>query len=961
MVLRKYMFSLFLLLPMLLGGMLHGQAPHALIARGDQFLGSGRPDSALVFYRMAQAQCLESLPLDSNYSQSSCAMALSMYYLGQTGQAQDVLEEAHQNLSEQSGTPDSLIFPILGLLGPICDVNGDIEAALTYALRNLELRSEEQDFGDYANGLNNVGAIYHAKNDFVNAEIYYQAALRSLAKIAPPNRPEDRLEIELTKANTQVNAGLVLLRLGRELEAEGILRQAYGRSRGEKGFEEVFESASTNLGLALVEQGKKEGLDILESLLTPNSASHPNYPQFLGNFGYALSRTASGPDSLAQIRRGLDHLLEAIDRGVETQSSARKALLYLFAAQARKQLPEPETELPGLARLIDKGLEEVMASAALPIDSLGSPAMVAVPDKRTLIRLLALRATDSDRAIEDWRAVFQATDLLRGSMVLEDAKGYFANYFATVNAAALASFWELYGDQKAPYSRLDIAAFGFEVMERNKALILLESLERQQLSASDSIGTLIAAERQLRRDRDYFRQQLNFARQKQDSSAILRHEAYLLERQQQLDRLVAQLDSLQPIRSLSRQRLVRSLDSVQAWAATAGVQVIGLMSPVPAAGTSSGGMYHLDGTNIDFFPLVQDPTLPELLEMFSDWQRVLRGSPEDLQRFKELAHALYRETLGQIFPDSLPPRLVLIPDGLFSFLPFEALLSELPGPDQGYAALPYVLRQSEISYAYSTAFLLRKKHLQKNMRSECLAYAPSYPGASSQRSAAQLRSLEGALPGAQAEVQALSEHIPGEFRFGASATKSDFLNSAGQFQVLHLAMHGVMDPQRSLNSHLVFHAADTTSDHRLYSYEIARMELAAQMVVLSACETGLGRYVGGEGVMSLARGFLAAGTESVIMSLWKLEDGASADLMSWFYAGLAKGERKSEALRNAKLQYLNQADDLSAHPAFWAGYVQVGAADPLDLGGKGDSDWVLWVLALGLSALIWKTVRSGAG
>ena len=108
------------------------------------------------------------------------------------------------------------------------------------------------------------------------------------------------------------------------------------------------------------------------------------------------------------------------------------------------------------------------------------------------------------------------------------------------------------------------------------------------------------------------------------------------------------------------------------------------------------------------------------------------------------------------------------------------------------------------------------------------------------------------------------------------------------------------------------------------------MDLAAEMVVLSACETAIGKLYEGEGMISLARGFFFAGARSVITTLWQINDDANRRIMAGFYQGIKNGLPKSEAMRNAKLaQIQSDGDPLNAHPAYWAAFAPVGGMEPV--------------------------------
>ncbi|MEO0474059.1 MAG: CHAT domain-containing protein, partial [Bacteroidota bacterium] len=141
---------------------------------------------------------------------------------------------------------------------------------------------------------------------------------------------------------------------------------------------------------------------------------------------------------------------------------------------------------------------------------------------------------------------------------------------------------------------------------------------------------------------------------------------------------------------------------------------------------------------------------------------------------------------------------------------------------------------------------------------------------------------------------------------------------------------------------------DSLNDGFLTVAELFNLNLNADLVVLSACETGTGRLYRGEGIASLARGFSYAGASSILTSLWSVNDAATARLMQSFYLGLEQGLPKDIALQQAKLQYIESGDHLSAHPFFWSGFVNLGSTEPLDQGKSGR--W--WLILLGLSLLL---------
>ena len=124
------------------------------------------------------------------------------------------------------------------------------------------------------------------------------------------------------------------------------------------------------------------------------------------------------------------------------------------------------------------------------------------------------------------------------------------------------------------------------------------------------------------------------------------------------------------------------------------------------------------------------------------------------------------------------------------------------------------------------------------------------------------------------------------------------------------------------------------------------MNFNGELAVLSACNTGTGKLEQGEGIMSLARGFIYSGIPSIVMTLWTVEDQPSAELITAFYQYLAKGMPKPVAMNNAKMDYLNQAGPLEAHPYFWAGYVNIGDISPLSINTRNPLLTYLWGLLI---------------
>ena len=180
-----------------------------------------------------------------------------------------------------------------------------------------------------------------------------------------------------------------------------------------------------------------------------------------------------------------------------------------------------------------------------------------------------------------------------------------------------------------------------------------------------------------------------------------------------------------------------------------------------------------------------------------------------------------------------------------------------------------------------------------------------------------------ALPESRYEVETIAADLPkpSTVLLGARATETNFKQlPLNQYNVIHLALHGYVDPEYPDRSALVFAPEQPhTDDGLLQVREIRDLRFNASLVTLSACDTGVGP-VGEEGAANIVNAFIEAGAQSVVSTLWELEDHATAHLMTDFYADLSHREEKAEALRQAQLEMLNSG----APPYYWAGFVLDG-------------------------------------
>lgn len=278
--------------------------------------------------------------------------------------------------------------------------------------------------------------------------------------------------------------------------------------------------------------------------------------------------------------------------------------------------------------------------------------------------------------------------------------------------------------------------------------------------------------------------------------------------------------------------------------------------------------------------------------------------------------------------------LVIVPDNVLNYLPFETLVDSVHGQ-------PLVARVP-ISYSYG----LRLWYLQGRAaevsapQKPFVAFAPHYSSdylqnRSENRPGDNKRLQD--LAGAAREAAAISRTWKGTLYEGEQATRARFLASALDYQIYHFAMHALMDEEQPHRSSLVFQDEEELHYHELYG-----LHFPAEMVVLSACNTGMGKLENGEGLMSLSRALTYSGVRSAVYSLWEVPDKETAVLMQDFYRHLKKGCSKSEALALAKRDFL-AAHPMKSHPFFWAGFVVNGHAGPILSPTDRLLPWLFWV------------------
>ncbi len=320
----------------------------------------------------------------------------------------------------------------------------------------------------------------------------------------------------------------------------------------------------------------------------------------------------------------------------------------------------------------------------------------------------------------------------------------------------------------------------------------------------------------------------------------------------------------------------------------------------------------------------------------------LKNDEFSVEKTRPLLYELYRALWFPIEKKVLTKKVVILPDRELFNLSFETLT---PKPLKSFAELATnsLLATHDISYNFSL-LLYKDQRNVADYSSKYIAFAPGFTEKMKHEYQLGIKdSVEmdkGYLtllpqPFSEDLAKRYAKVFGGDYFLNGQASKELFMNRAKEHKIIHIGTHAESNNISPELSRLIFaKKMDSVQDHNensLYSYEIYNIDLSSNLSILTACETGKPTYQAGEGMISLAHAFNYAGSESILTSLWEIDEQSSAKIVQLFYDNLSKQMPKDEALRKAKLNYIANAKGRTAAPQYWAGLVLIGDTSPIDL------------------------------
>lgn len=294
-----------------------------------------------------------------------------------------------------------------------------------------------------------------------------------------------------------------------------------------------------------------------------------------------------------------------------------------------------------------------------------------------------------------------------------------------------------------------------------------------------------------------------------------------------------------------------------------------------------------------------------------------------------LLHNVYKAYFAGNIPTGIE-HIYMIPDGIFYRIPIEILPVEPTNSKNSYGSSRYLIEDYSVSYLNTLTDLVNDSK-QTNFTYDLAGFGVSN---FSEAGHPELPNLPFSPREVTNSAKQLNKFKNNQFYIDDRSTESNFRNIAGRAKIIHLATHSKVDDENPLFSSLYMYSDKNTNeqdstenknDGIVHAYELFDLNLNADLIFLSSCESGSGGYLKGSGILGFSRAFAYAGAKSLSINLWPIRDQTASEISSKFYASLNRGNNKADALRDARLHYLNNSN---SDPYLWGAFIMYGNIDP---------------------------------
>ena len=808
------------------------------------------------------------------------------------------------------------------------------------------------DFKNLASIYLNIGNIYNIKQDFELALQYFNYAER----IVHINSLTDRNATSVYNSIGNFYYHRKLWRIALDYYMKGVkVKKQYKAGGLDISYANV---ASTYENLDILDSAKHYYLLSIEDKIEQfNDSSSHFLISVYDNYGVLLKKLEMYDESIEKLNKALELAkLNYLGKHPVT------AECYRYLGSWYLSMDQPDLALSNFHKAIitvvyDFDNEDLYSNPSLESEILSEVVLLdALRGKADALRYLYDSTQNTDILISALEALEKSnllTEKMRSTYQGQESKLIITESSHEGYSKAINTAFDLY--QLTGQDEYANKAFIFA--EKSKSSVLLASLQEVENKKNLGIpGSMQAFEEDLKSQMEEIKKKLYEEKQREqlDSSKLGKWQGKLITLSQQLDSLNAEIREDYPEYASKYNNEVIDLEGVK----------LGLKKDqvlLEYAFTDDFMFLFLFDRDNHFISRIPfDPGFNEDIGILSQFLRdndFANNTFDDYEAYTNAAYSLYNSLIGPVEDKITGKKLIIIPDGELGYIPFEALLTA--EPDAGgmdYRSLQYLIYKYSTNYSYSATLLFSETAEKGQSERQLLAFAPTYEhmGEIKDDKFPAYRDFSNYLVPLRfisEEIENISNILDCDRYENYEATEEVFRQEAPNYDILHLAMHTLINDENPMYSQLVFTLNNDTlenNDGLLNTYEIFNIHLSARMVVLSACNTGYGQLRKGEGIMSLARGFIYAGVPSIIMTLWAVEDQSGSILMSKFYENLVDGQDIDAALRESKLQYLQNADQLGAHPYLWSGYVSIGSTQPL----VPTSNRIIYLLSFGLVAIV---------
>jgi len=891
-------------------------------------------------------------------------------------QADSCYEKALELVNQ--GSDSTSLSTVYNRLGYSKYSLGDIDQALTYfeLALPIDLKAHGKFGVKYTSGLSNIGSILISKGNYDKALSYYNIALKNnLEKFG-----SDHFQLAIDYHNI----GILHLYKG----DYSLALDYFSRSKRifNKTFKEDYHNLMTtlnkNIGLCYEESGEPE-----KALLYYNIALekyHSNFPDGHAGISKILERIGKCKEIEGDLDAALDYYEQAFDIGNSFLGEDHHYLSNFLRSQAlvykkKGDYVKSKEIIDKSSALIEEKLgashpllaENYMHAAELVYFQNDYPSAIAYFDKATSIlnydpvkdpkfekvnsEMLLLKVFEKkaffyeqlyekskdesnlQKSLDVYTDIINLIQHLRHSYKEDESKRILTKNNYSLYSKAIKLCLDLNKINK----QAQFLEKAFQFSERLKANKLLESFYASKAQSIAGIpDSILNQEKAFKVDIVFLKQQLEDTPQT-DSASIVELNKRLLDRKQEYRFFISTLESQYgnyynlkysandlTVTEIQKKLLNKDQTLIEYHAAENALYAFVINKDSIRAielniDSLSTNIFYLRRGLWSTFINYEDSPSKEIAKLL----------------FKKYAFKLYKQLIEPL--GTLDENLTIIPSGEIGTIPFEVLLTQKSDVQAPMNQLEYLIKSHEISYNFS-ALLWKEMRDKKYEEKGLLAVAPSFKTVNDGLNRNALQELNFT----RNEATYISDLFRGDTLIGELATSASFIDMAKNYGILHLATHAQVNVDKIEKSCLYFYA-DSLNNQSLYIRDLYTMEFPADLVVLSACETGVGELIKGEGIVSLARGFAYAGASSIVTSLWRVRDNSTSEFMKLFYANLKKGDRKSEALRSAKLEFID-SNPKYAHPFYWAPFVGIGNMKKIDNSELPDSlTYVIGFLIIG--------------